>query len=183
MGKGKHRNDETVVKCPVDGCNAEKLSRAIHLHVRQSSGNGHGPHGDVPESLDMENLEKVGTQTVEMDYPEDREVDNVARLCPVCGKAFNGFRGVQIHLGQVQGRGVHSDDAPEKYEKDDFPIAEVDEDMNVINIVEEAQLMPSTQARIEGKDSIPISDVQNFIDGLKEDGEDEFAERAENELL
>jgi len=79
-----HPNDERTVRCPVDGCDAEKLARGIHLHVRQSSGDGHGPQGEVPDSINFENLDTVGEQTVEMDYPEERNNEKEARLCPYC---------------------------------------------------------------------------------------------------
>lgn len=179
----KHRNEETVVKCPVEECNHEGLSRGINLHVRQSSGDGHGPHGDVPDNLDFDNLTAVGEETVEYDYPEEREVENVARLCPFCGQAFNGFQGVKVHVGQKQGQGVHPEDATE-VEKDDCPIAEVDDDMNVIEVVEERSLMPSTKRRItKENNSISEDKVLKFIEELKKEDEDEFAERVESSLL
>ncbi len=155
----------------------------MHLHVRQSSGDGHGPHGDVPENITFDDLEVVGQKNVDMDYPTDREEEDVVRLCPFCGRAFNGFRGIKIHVGQKQGQGVHPDDATE-IEKSDCPIAHVDDDMNVIEVVEDNALMPSTKQRIlNDDDSIPKSDVLELIEGLEDEGDTETADRIRNELL
>jgi hypothetical protein len=183
MTSTQHTNEEKVVQCPVDGCEHEGLSRGIHLHVRQSSGGGHGPHGDTPESLDFDNLKEVGTKDVKMDYPDERTEEDVVRLCPYCGRAFNGFRGIKIHVGQKTGQGVHPEDATE-ITKNDCPIAHVDDDMNVIELVEENAIMPSTKQRIlNGNDSIPKSEVLEFIEGLEGDGEQELADRVRDGLL
>lgn len=183
MGDNKHHNKETVVKCPVEGCSHEGLSRGIHLHVRQSTGGGHGEHGDVPEHLDFDDLEKVGEKDVEMDYPDERTEEEVARLCPFCGSAYKGFRGLKIHVGQKAGQGVHPEDATD-IEKEDTPVAHVDDDMNVIEIVEENELMPSTKRRItKEKAGVSQEDVADLIDELKEEGESEIAERIRKKLL
>ena len=183
MGTTKHTNSEKVVKCPVEGCDHEGLSRGIHLHVRQSSGNGHGEHGDTPENLDFDNLETVGEKSVEMDYPDERTEEESARLCPYCGNAFKGFRGIKIHLGQKHGKGVHPDDATD-IEKSDCPIARVDEDMNVIEIVEDKSIMPSTKKRIEAEsDSVSLEAVHQFIEDIRNEGHEQVAEKAESQLL
>jgi hypothetical protein len=155
----------------------------MHLHVLQSAGNGHGPNGDIPENLDFDNLEVVGERDVEMDYPEERKVEDTARLCPFCGNAFKGYQGVKIHLGQKQGKGVHPENTVEETSLEDCPVAEVDEDMNVINVVEENALMPSTKRRIEGADSVPIETIQEYIQQLEDDGHEEEADRARSALL
>ncbi len=182
MGNTKHSNQETVVECPVEGCTKEGLSRGMHLHVRQSSGDGHGPHGDVPENLDFDNLKVVGEKGVDMDYPDERNEEEVARLCPFCGRAFNGFRGIKIHVGQKAGQGVHPDDATD-ITKDDTPIAHVDDDMNVIEIVDEKEMMPSTKRRIEGDGSIEQADVLELIEEFEDEGNGEAASRIREKLL
>jgi len=35
-----HENEERTVICPVEGCDAEKLARGMHLHVLHSKGDG-----------------------------------------------------------------------------------------------------------------------------------------------
>jgi hypothetical protein len=181
--KKKHHNQENVVKCPVDGCDYEGLSRGIHLHIRQSSGKGHGENGDVPENIDLDNLEVVGTKDVEMDYPEHRKVEDVVRLCPYCGRAYSGFHGVKIHLGQKQGQGVHPSNATD-IEKEDAPVAKVDEDMNVIEIVESRSIMPSTKRRIESEsNSVEKETVVNVVKLLEDQGMKEAADIVTEELL
>ena len=183
MSKTNHHNDESVVKCPVEGCAYEGVSRGIHLHVMQSSGDGHGENGDVPPQLDFDDLEVVGEKKVSMNYPDQQNIEDAARLCPFCGRAFNGIRGIKIHVGQKAGQGVHPDDATD-ITKEDCPIAHVDDDMNVIELVEENAIMPSTKRRIESDiDSVSVDRVHEFIDSLRKDGEHEIADRAESELL
>lgn len=172
------------MKCPVEGCDHEGLSRGMHLHVRQSSGDGHGPNGDTPENISFDDLEIVGEKDVEMNYPDKQKTGETARLCPFCGKAYRGFRGVKIHLGQKVGQGVHPDDAAE-LTKEDTPVAKVDEDMNVVDVVDSASLMPSTKRRIEGGDggSVPKEDVLKFIGELESEGSDDLADRVRTTLL
>lgn len=182
MTKTSHTNKEDVVKCPIEGCTHDGLSRGIHLHVMQSSGNGHGPHGDIPEHLDFGSLETVGEKNVEMKYPDEQETSETVRLCPFCGRAFQGYRGLKIHLGQKVGHGVHPVDAKD-VAKTDAPIAHVDDDMNVIEIVEEATLMPSTKRRLMNENSIPREKVIDFIEALTDGGHEQAAEMARNQLL
>lgn len=129
------RNRERVVKCPVDGCDAEKLARGMHLHVLRSVGDGHGEQGEIPDDVDLHDLEEVGTREVEVNYPEEREVETVARLCPYCGRPFKGKHGVMIHLGQVAGRRDHPPNASAVHEPEDFPVVELDEDENIVGVV------------------------------------------------
>lgn len=183
MSSKNHNNKESVVKCPVDGCDYEGLSRGIHLHIHQSSGGGHGEHGDVPDNISLSELEVVGEKTVKMDYPDSRSEEEVARLCPFCGHAYKGYRGIKIHVGQKAGQGVHPEDATD-IAKEDCPVAHVDDDMNVIEIVEENSLMPSTKKRIEAEsDSISLEVVQKFIEDLRSEGDEKAAEKVENRLL
>lgn len=173
---------EPVVKCPAEGCDHTGVSRGMHLHVRQSSGKGHGPHGDIPESIDMSDLEVVGTKDVEVNYPENRSQDKTARVCPWCERPFNGFQGLMIHLGQNVGKDeVHPDEVPEDATKDDFPVGRVDNNRNVLEILDEGTLMPSTKRRRRGV--VDRAKVVDFIESLEEDGYDDIAEKAEMELL
>ena len=133
--KKPHRNSEKVVKCPVEGCDAEKLSRGIYLHVLRSAGNGHGEQGEIPDDVDLHDLEEVGTREVEVNYPDERKVETVARLCPYCGDPFKGKNGVLIHLGKVAGRKNHPVNASEVHGPEDFPIVELDDNENVVGVV------------------------------------------------
>jgi hypothetical protein len=132
-----HRNDERTVRCPVEGCDATPLARGINLHINRSSGGGHGPRGDVPDHISTDELETVGSESVEMDYPDERDTENVARLCPYCSQPFTGKQGVLIHLGQVAGRKNHPKNAADHHSEEDFPIVKLDERENIISVVEE----------------------------------------------
>ena len=176
-----HRNAEKVVKCPVDGCEAEKLSRGMHLHVLRSAGNGHGPQGDVPEHLDCENLEEVGTQEVEVNYPEERKTESVARLCPYCETPFKGKNGVLIHLGQVEGRKNHPTNASEVHEPGDFPVVELDEGENVVAVVEGR--IPSSMGNWPYEEGIPVERVYRLIAELLAEGHSDTAARVRSLLL
>ena len=182
----KHKNKEKTVKCPVEGCEKEVLSRGLHLHVSRSSGDGHGEQGEVPDNVDLDKAEKVGSREVEMEYPEERDSEQVARLCPYCERPYRGKHGVMIHLGQVAGRKNHPEDAPKQHEPDDFAIVHVDDNENVVEVVEEATSMPSTERRQETEtvgDNLDPSQVEEYIEGLREQGLDEEADRAEAMLL
>jgi len=78
-----HKNKEKTVICPVEGCEKEALSRGLHLHVRQSTSGNHGTQGEVPIDVGLENPEAAGEREVEMEYPEDRDSEDVARLWPL----------------------------------------------------------------------------------------------------
>lgn len=179
--KKKHSNEERTVECPVEGCDYEGLSRTLHLHVRQSSGDGHGPHKDIPESIDFDNLETVGTQEVEMNYPETREVEQVKRQCPFCELVFDGKHGVMIHIGQTAGKKNHPENAPQQVSEDDLPVVELDDDQNIINTVEGDAKMPSTKRRQE--EEAEENRIKRYIKKLREEGKDEEADIAETELL
>lgn len=175
-----HLNDERTVHCPVGGCDETPLARGVHLHVMRSVGDGHGPQGEVPEHLDFENLETAGTRAVSMDYPEHRQTEQVARLCPFCDQPFRGKQGVQIHLGQVAGRNGHPEDARDRYDPDDYPIAHVDEHGNVVDTIPGETMLPTTRQRRDAEGD----SRERFIELLRERGylDDDDAEEA-RELL
>jgi len=66
-------NHETIARCPVKQCSAERFSRGMALHVYNSVGRGHGRHGKIPENIDFDNLEIVGSGEVSIDYPLSTE--------------------------------------------------------------------------------------------------------------
>jgi hypothetical protein len=185
--KKSHKNDERTVRCPVEGCEKETLARGLHLHVMRSSGKGHGETGEIPDSVNLDEAETVGTKEVNMDYPESRDSEKVARLCPYCERPFRGKHGVMIHLGQIAGRKNHPEDAAERHEPEDFDIVHVDENENVVEVVEEGTSMPSTERRKEREESsgeqLDSENVREYIQSLKDEGREEEAERAEKMLL
>lgn len=130
----RKEHGERVVRCPIEGCEAEHPSRGIHLHMMRSVGEGHGEQGDYPE-VNTDDLTEVGRETVNVDYPDERESESVARLCPYCRQPFSGKEGVMIHLGLVAGRKGHPENASGVHDSDDFPEAERDADENAIAVL------------------------------------------------
>lgn len=175
-----HRNDERTVRCPVDGCDATPLARGINLHIRQSSGGGHGPRGEVPEHVDFDELETAGDREVEMDYPEERDSEDVARLCPYCSRPYKGRNGVLIHLGQVAGRKNHPENAAEIHSEEDFPRVEVDEFENVTSVIDSATDVDKADS---GKAAVPRQHVYSLIAEFVADGETLTAHRIRKQLL
>jgi len=180
--KKKHKNDETTVECPVEGCDKEVLSRGLHLHVMRSDSNGHGTQNEIPNNLNLEDAETVGHEEVEMEYPEERDTEKIARLCPYCERPFRGKHGVMIHLGQVAGRKNHPEDAPEQHEPDDLAIVHVDDQENVVEVVEEGPSLPATNQR-KDDDALNEGQVKEHIKELREQGLEKEARRAEKMLL
>lgn len=180
-----HRNDEKMVKCPAKDCDAEVLSRGLHLHVMRSSGDGHGEQNEVPDNLDLDKAEEVGTKEVKMDYPETREGEQVARMCPYCERPFRGKYGVMIHLGQLAGRKNHPENGPELHDPDDFSIVHVDENENIVEVTDGETSLPATERRQEKMDTPNLDNesIQAYINDLRERGKDEEADRAEEMLF
>ena len=176
-----HRNDERVVKCPVAGCDAEVLARGINLHILRSKGNGHGPQGEVPAGISLDHLETVGAREVELNYPEKRKVESVARLCPYCGKPFKGKHGVLIHLGQIKGRKNHPHNASNIHQSEDFPVVKLDENDNVIAVVEGDS--PSSSGVDPHEKSVKAERVYRYIADLLAEGKRDEAAAARERLL
>jgi len=186
-GKEKHVNGEQTVRCPVEGGEAETLARGLHLHVMRSVGDGHGPQNEIPDDINLDAAEAVGTESVEMDYPETHETESVHRLCPYCERPFEGKQGVMIHLGQTAGRKNHPENPKELHDATEFAIVHVDENDNVVELLEEGDqtAMPSTQRRRESsqKDGVEPESIRAHVEHLRERGLDEEAARAEKLLL
>ncbi|WP_336133680.1 hypothetical protein [Natronomonas amylolytica] len=175
-----HTNDERTVRCPVDGCEATPLARGINLHLMRSSGNGHGPQGEVPDHISTDDLETVGTESVQMDYPEERETEQVARLCPYCSTPYKGTNGVLIHLGQVAGRKNHPEDAAKQHDESDFPVVEVDERGNIISVVDDSR---DTEISDTDKGAVSKQQVYHLIADFMANGDAEAAARVRRKLL
>ncbi|QKY21198.1 hypothetical protein B4589_012740 [Halolamina sp. CBA1230] len=172
-----HKNDERTVRCPVEGCDATPLARGVNLHVNRSSGDGHGPRGEVPEGISFENLETVGEREVEMDYPDERNNEKHARLCPYCSQSFAGVQGLMIHLGQTAGRKNHPANPKERHEPGDFPRVEVDAQGNLQQVVDTS---PTDDTE---KGAVSEARVFNLIADLVADGEVLTANRVRSQLL
>jgi len=174
------KNDERTVRCPVEGCEATPLARGINLHIMRSSGDGHGPQGEVPDSLSLENLETVGKREVEMDYPDERDNEKHARLCPYCSQTFVGVQGLMIHLSQTAGRKNHPANPKSRHEPSDFPRVEVDAEGNVQQVADRRE--DSTDNR-DNAGAVPTARVFHLIADLIADGETRTAHRIRRALL
>ncbi|AXG07441.1 hypothetical protein DU500_13965 [Haloplanus rubicundus] len=175
-----HHNDERTVRCPIEGCDSTPLARGINLHIRQSSGDGHGPQGEVPDHIDLGDLETVGEREVRMDYPKKRDTEDVARLCPYCSLPYKGTNGVLIHLGQVAGRKNHPENAAQKHSEEDFPRVEVDEFENVTNVIDSAEDIEEVDSV---KAAVPRQRVYRLIADFVADDEMQTARRVRKQLL
>lgn len=178
----KHINDERTVVCPVEGCDETPLARGVHLHVMRSDGNGHGPQGDVPPHITFDNLETAGSRQVSMNYPEHRETEHVARLCPYCERPFRGKHGVMIHLGQTAGRKNHPENPRELHDPDDFAVVHVDDNENVVEVVEDGAVLPSATKR-DDIDEHQREVVEGAIEAMRDRGMGDKAEMFEDLLL
>ena len=185
-GGSSDNNGERVVRCPAtypDGtqCEKEVLSRGLHLHVLRKSDEAHGPQNDIPPELDLSEAEVVGSQTVEVDYPEEREKEDVARQCPYCRQVFRGKQGLEIHFGQVVGRKNHPKDRDEFPDATECPIVRVDDKGNITDVVQEGAVMPSTRQRKEQQRKEDET-VEDFLSRLRASGRDDQANAVEEAL-
>lgn len=95
----------------------------------------HRPRESVPPNLDLDNVEITGRTPVEMGYPDTQELDDAEYFDTYTGKSYKGKRGIMVHLGQMAGQNNIPEDVSERFEADDFPIVETDEDGNITSVV------------------------------------------------
>lgn len=180
----KHTNEERKVKCPVKTCDETPFARGLHLHVKRSSGDGHGPHMEIPDHLDLDDPDPAGTGEIEMEYPDERSSEDVTRLCPYCRRPQRGKNGVMIHLGQVAGRKNHPENPTEKHEPTDFPVVEVDSDENVVEVVDAKSYdtLANGEWGIQQDQVDYEARIDDYLSLLQETDRDELAAEA-RELL
>jgi hypothetical protein len=132
------KNLEDEVRCPIDGCDSTAVARGLHIHVYQTDdpeGSGHYPRGEVPPDFDPKAVEVEGQKEVEMDFPQRLNMQETEYLCTFCGSSFQGRRGLFIHLGQSAGKNNIPENVTDRFEPDDFPIVETDDDGNIEEVV------------------------------------------------
>jgi uncharacterized C2H2 Zn-finger protein len=177
-------SSETVVKCPVEGCDAEKLSRGIYLHVRQSKGGGHGPQGDIPNGLNLDNLESAGSQEVSMDYPDTRKRETVGRKCPYCDQIFKGKRGVMVHLGRAAGDNQHPKNPKENHDGTEFETVRTYNSGSAEHGGESSIKGSEVKRRLQRIEKSSLRErVEEYIADLRDRGKEQEAEKAEAKLL
>ena len=183
MGSDKQasRKKERTVRCPVEGCEAEKLARGIHLHVMQSSGNGHGPKGEVPDGLAFDELETVGKQEVGASQPQQGATERELRQCPYCDEPFKGRRGLGAHFSQLAGRKGHPDGMEEFPAPADCPVVRLDQNDNIIEIMNDND--PETVEDTATEADAMKAAIHQYIADLWSEGRREEAAHAERRLL
>jgi len=139
----KVKNLEEKVRCPIQGCGKEVSARGLNMHVFHTNdpeGKGHYPKGETPPDFDPSgNIEVVGQEEVEMDYPDEVDLDDKEYLDTYTGKAYQGKRGLMIHLGQMAGKQNIPENVQDRHDAEDFPLVETDEDGNVMRVVRESR--------------------------------------------
>jgi len=176
-------NPEKTVKCPVEGCEAEKLARGIYLHIRQSKGDGHGPQGEIPEDLNLDNLEAVGTRDVSMDYPDTRTTENVGRVCPYCEEVFRGKQGVMIHLGRTAGKSPHPENPKERIDSENLSIVHSDEEDNAtVQVIKQTAPRSNIRRQEQEKKKSLSEKIERVIDEFRQEEKHEAADRLEQVL-
>ena len=131
-------NEENKVECPIDGCDATTAARGLHMHVYHTDdpeGEGHYPRYEVPPDFEAKKAEVIGEETVEYEYPDHVDIEDTEYLDTYTGKAYQGKRGLMIHLGQMAGKHNIPSNIKDKHEAEDFPIVKTDSDGNVEEVV------------------------------------------------
>ena len=137
----KVKNLEEKVKCPIQGCGKEVSARGLNMHVFHTNdpeGKGYYPKGETPPDFDPSgNIEVVGQEEVEMDYPDEINLDDKEYLDTYTGKAYQGKRGLMIHLGQMAGKHNIPENVQERHDAEEFPLVETDEEGNITTVIRE----------------------------------------------
>lgn len=165
-----------MVTCPIEGCDEETLARGLFMHIYQtndSKNEGHYPRFEIPPDIDEEEIKVTGEKDVEIDYPDHQELENAYYLDTYTGKAYQGKRGLMVHLGQLAGRDNIPEDVTERHDATDFPVVEVDDDGNITEVLQWPNTdVPSLEPYLPWYDSeegyVPKKEVRNLIEEIKE---------------
>lgn len=136
----KVENLEAKVECPITGCGKEVTARGLNMHVFHTNdpeGKGHYPKGETPPDFDPSAVEVIGEEEVEMDYPDHVDIEETEYLDTYTGKAYQGKRGLMIHLGQMAGQHNIPENVRDRHDADDFPLVETDENGNITEVIRE----------------------------------------------
>lgn len=126
-------NQEVTVKCPY--CSETMLRRGLHAHVFQSDDSRHNERYEVPEGFDVSETEVVGEEEVILDYPDNVDLGDEYFLDTYTGKAYEGRRGLMIHLSAMAGQHNIPEDIADRHDADDFPQVKIDDDGNITELV------------------------------------------------
>lgn len=183
--------EEDKVNCPV--CGDSVLKRGLFLHIFRTNdpeGEGHYPIREVPPNLDISEIKVTGQDEVSMDYPDTLDLDDTHYLDTYTGKAYEGKRGLMIHLGQMAGQDNIPEDVTERHDAGDFPQVEIDEEGNISEVLEWPDadvppLEPYLPWYSDEEDGyVPKKKIKEFVSKIKEDTTGvASAEAIERELL
>jgi len=129
---------EDMVECPIGGCDTETLARGLYMHIFQTDDpeeESHYPRGEVPSHIDEEEIKVTGKKEVELDYPDEQDLEDARYLDTYTGKAYKGKRGLMVHLGQLAGKNNIPEDVTERHDATDFPIVETDKNGNITDVL------------------------------------------------
>lgn len=181
---------EDEVECPV--CGDQVAKRGLFAHIFQSDdapGEDHGPRFEVPDHVDVDDVKVTGERDVQMDYPEVVDVGDQYYLDTYTGKAYQGQRGLMVHLGQMAGQNNIPEDVTERHSASDFPKVEIDDDGNIT----EVQSWPSNDVpplepylpwfSDEDHGYIAKHKIRDFVEEIEETTGAVTAEKIEERLL
>lgn len=170
------KNLEDEVECPIDGCDQTTTARGLNMHVFHTNdpeGEGHYPGGETPPDFDAGAVEVVGKKEVEMDFPDEVDLEDKEYLDTYTGKAYQGKRGLMIHLGQMEGKHNIPEDVTDRHDAEEFPLVETDEDGNITEVVREPRgRVPPIESYVPWYDDeeegyIPRRKVTEVIEEVK----------------
>jgi hypothetical protein len=173
----KRKNIENEVRCPVSGCRKPVAKRGLFMHIFQTDDpekEGHYPRGTVPPDVDVNDVAVTGDRQITMDYPEEQDLEEFHYLDTYTGKAYKGKRGLMIHLGQMAGQDNIPDDVTERHDPDDFPVVDIDEDGNIIDVLKGSSgSVPPLEPYLPWYDDdkigyIRINRIRDFVEEIRE---------------
>ena len=154
--------------CPY--CGKSYSSQGIHTHVQQSKGNGHGPHGEVPEDFDVDSL-KPSNKKPRGGVTHSRAETSTRHLylCNWCNELCKGERGYKIHLGKSRDDPLHPEDA--SIEDEQYTLIPADDEWNPFMDLEDVYQIQDRRRRRGAFDS----SAERPIDTVSEDVEEQIA--------
>jgi hypothetical protein len=180
-------NKEATVECPE--CGESIIKRGLFAHVFQSSDEAHGERFTVPDDFDVEEAEEIGEEDVELDYPEQIDLDEQYYLDTYTGKAYEGARGLMVHLGQMAGQNNIPEDVAERHEARDFPEVEIDDDGNITEVISwQSDDVPPLESYLpwftdEERGFVSKQEIKEFAEKLEDTTGAASAETIREELL
>ena len=190
MSSKRGSNKEDEVECPV--CGNKVAKRGLFAHIFQSDdapGEGHGPRFEVPDHIDVNDVKVTGERDVKMDYPSEVKIEDQYYLDTYTGKAYQGQRGLMVHLGQMAGQNNIPEDVTERHSASDFPKVEIDDDGNITEVKSwPSNDVPPLEPYLpwfsdEESGYVAKHKIRDFIEELERGTGAASAEQIEKELL